>query len=156
MTPPTHIPWLYKAMFLYFEPLAALNGAFITLFRPVSYLQIMSPQATASTYSSLDQPIYDQLAAFLVLFAWCQAVVLRLTTEVRVWKYLLFGMFLCDVIHLYAAYQILGSQVFFDPRRWRAEEWVNFVMLYGPGALRLALCLGVGLRQDGRSRERVE
>ena len=143
-------------MFLYFEPLAALNGAFITLFRPVSYLQIMSPLATPSTYSPLDQPVYDQLAALLVLFAWCQAVVLRVTTDIRVWKSLLFGMFLCDVLHLYAAYRILGPQVFFDPRRWRAEEWVNFVMLYGPGALRLGLCLGVGLREDGRSGKRAD
>lgn len=148
MTPPIHIPWPYKAMFLYFEPLAAFNGAVMTLTRPVSYLQVMSPMATLSTYSPLEQPVYDQIAALLVLFAWCQAIVLRVTSEIRVWKYLLFGMLICDVIHLYAAYQILGPQIFFDPRRWRLEEWVNFVMLYGPGTLRLGVCLGVGLGEE--------
>ena len=145
MTPPIHIPWPYRVVFLYFEPFAALGGTFITLFRPVAYLQSLSPSATAATYSALDQPIYDQLAAHLLRFAWCQAVVLRVTTDVRVWKYVLFGMLLCDVLHLFASYQILGAAVFFDPRKWRMEEWVNLIMLYGSGTLRIGVCLGVGI-----------
>ena len=57
-------------------------------------------------------------------------------------------MALCDVFHLYGMWSILGAEVFLDPRRWRLEEWVNFVMLYGPGGMRLAFCAGVGLRND--------
>ena len=154
MTPPIHIPWPYKFIFLYFEPFAALFGTYITLAQPIAYLQSLSPKATPATYSALDQPIYDQLAAHLLRFAWCQAVVLRVTTDIRVWKFVLFGMFLCDVLHLYASYQILGGDVFWDPRTWRMEEWVNFVMLYGPGTLRLGVCLGVGLGEEEERKER--
>ena len=39
---------------------------------------------------------------------------------------------------------MLGSRGFVDP--W--EEWVNFVMLYGPGGMRVAFCMGVGLGKE--------
>ncbi|MCJ1456859.1 hypothetical protein MMC28_007225 [Mycoblastus sanguinarius] len=141
----TEIPLLYRFLFLYFEPLGATFGTLVNLFDPVRYLQSLSPTATASAYSPLTQPIYDQLAAHLLFFAWSQAIVLRSTSDTKVWKAVLFGMFLCDVLHLFASYRVLGAGIFFDPGRWRWEEWVNFIMLYGPGGLRLAFCAGVGL-----------
>ena len=155
MAPPVHIPRIYRLMFLWFEPFAAFNGARIVVFNPIWYLQSLSPGATASTYSPLDQPIYDQLAAHLLRFAWCEAVLLRITDDIRVWKYLLFGILLCDVVHLYASYQSLGAAVFFDPRKWRMEEWVNFLMLYIPGALRIGVCLGIGIgsKEEAAKRE---
>lgn len=143
-------------MFLYFEPFAAFGGALLVLFQPIAYLKTVSPLATTAEHSPLEQPIYDQLAAHLLRFAWCLAVVLRVTTDIRIWKYILFGMLLCDVLHLYSSYQILGAEVFFDPRKWRVEDWVNFVMLYGPGTLRLGVCLGVGLDEGGRKRGKVQ
>lgn len=145
------IPTLYRFLFLYFEPACAFFGAVINIFDPLRYLQSLSPTATASTYSSLTQPIYDQLAAHLLFFSWSQAVVLRSTEDVKVWKTLLFGMFLCDVLHLFASFRILGPRVFLSPSLWRWEEWVNFIMLYGPGGLRLAFCAGVGVR-NGESK----
>ena len=138
------IPFLYRFVFLYFEPFAAFFGTLINLFNPISFLQTMSPAATSSTIPS-PQVLHDQLAALLFLFAWFEAVVLRSTKDVSVWKAVLFGMFLCDVLHLFASYRELGIEVFLDPGKWRAQEWVNFIMLYGPGSLRLAFCAGIGL-----------
>ena len=135
-------------MFLYFEPFAAFGGFLITHFFPVWYLKSLSPSATSSTYSPLDQPVYDQLAAHLLRFAWCEAIVLRITQDLRVWKYVLFGIFLCDLVHLYASYRILGPATFFDPRQWRSDEWLNFLMLYGPATLRLATCLEIGIAPE--------
>ena len=141
------IPFPYRFLFLYLEPLGAFFGTTVNIFDPLRYLQSLSPTATASAYSPLTQPIYDQLAAHLLFFSWSQAVVLRSTDDIKVWKALLFGMFLCDILHLFASYRILGPEVFFSPRLWRWEEWVNFIMLYGPGGLRLAFCAGVGVRR---------
>ena len=145
------VPFLYRFVFLYFEPVAAFFGTLVNLLDPVRYLQSLSPTATASTYSPATQPIYDQLAAHLLFFAWSQAVVLRSTDDTRVWKTVLFGMFLCDVLHLYGSYKVLGSEIFLDLRTWRWEEWVNFLMLYGPGSLRLAYCVGIGLEEDRKA-----
>ena len=141
----TDIPAPYRLLFLYIEPIAALGGTVLCLFRPLQFLQTFSPLATAATFDPLSQPIYDQLAALLLLFAWTQAVVLRSTSDITVWKRILFGMALCDGIHLWGQYRILGPEVFFDPRLWRSEEWLNFIMLYGPGGMRLAFCAGIGL-----------
>lgn len=145
------IPLLYRILFLYIEPLGAFFGVFVNLLTPVTYLRSLSPQATATTYSPLDQPIYDQLAAHLLFFAWAQAIVLRSTSDIYVWKTLLFGMALCDVLHLWASYGILGPEVFFNPAKWRWEEWVNFVMLYGPGGLRLAFCAECGFGKQQKA-----
>lgn len=141
------ISFPYRFLFLYLEPAGAFLGTIINILDPVRYLQSLSPTATASAYSPLTQPIYDQLAAHLLFFSWSQAFVLRSTNDIRVWKVLLFGMILCDVLHLFASYRILGPKVFFNPRLWRWEEWLNFIMLYGPGGLRLAFCAGIGVRR---------
>ena len=142
------IAFAYRFLFLYIEPLGAFFGTIVNIFDPLRYLQSLSPTATASTYSPLTQPIYDQLAGHLLFFSWSQAFVLRSTDDVRVWKGILFGMFLCDVLHLFASYRVLGHEVFFNPSLWRWEEWVNFIMLYGPGGLRLAFCAGLGSRSE--------
>ena len=145
------IPFPYRFLFLYLEPAGAFLGTIINIFDPLRYLQSLSPTATASAYSPLTQPIYDQLAAHLLFFSWSQAAVLRSTDDIRVWKALLFGMFLCDMLHLFASYRILGPTVFFSPSLWRWEEWVNFIMLYGPGGLRLAFCAGMGVRSGRKN-----
>src|SRR5437667_6315759 len=95
------IPLPYRILLLYFEPLAALNGAFLAHFKPSDYLLVMSPSATASTYSPQTQIVYDQLAATYLLFAFNEAVVLRVTSELRVWKAIVLGILLCDAVHLY-------------------------------------------------------
>ncbi len=139
------IPFLYRLLFLYLEPAGAFFGTIVNIFDPLQYLQSLSPTATASDYSPLSQPIYDQLAAHLLYFSWSQAIVLRSTNDIKVWKALLFGMVLCDILHLFASYRVLGPEVFFSPSLWRWEEWVNFIMLYGPGGSRLAFCAGLGV-----------
>lgn len=59
-------------------------------------------------------------------------------------------MFLHDILHLFSSYKVLDPEVFFSPSLWRCEEWVNFIMLYGAGALSLAFCAGVGVRRKER------
>lgn len=145
MPPPSPIPLPYRLLFLYIEPFSALLGTYINLVSPPTYLLSLSPTATTSTYSSLTYPIYAQLAGHLLLFAWLQAVLLRSTNDLKVWKTVLAGMVLCDLLHLWGSAQVLGWSGFVNPTTWRWEEWVNFVMLYGPGGMRIAFCMGVGL-----------
>jgi hypothetical protein len=138
-------PFIYRLCFLWIEPLSAHFGVLVNLFTPLTFLQSLSPLATATTLSPLEKPIYDQLAAHLFLSPWMQMVVLRSTSDIQVWERILLGMFLCDVLHLWASYSILGARVYFNPTAWRWEEWVNFAALYGFGSIRLALSAGIGL-----------
>lgn len=138
------IPFAYRALFLYFEPFAALFGAVLLHFRPQLFLNTMSPIAR---YASDNQVIYDQLSATYTLFAFNEAVLLRVTKDLRVWKALLVGILVCDAIHLYGSWAALGGDVFWDVRSWRAEDWANLGSLWGQGAFRVAFLAGIGLKE---------
>ncbi|KAF2014712.1 hypothetical protein BU24DRAFT_423611 [Aaosphaeria arxii CBS 175.79] len=137
-----HIPLLYRIMFLYFEPFSAFNGALLCHFRPANFLTTMSATAT---YSPSVQVIFDQVAACYILFAFNEAVVLRITKELRVWKTMILGMVLCDMLHIYGSWQALGTEVSLRPWLWRSEDALNMTILYGFLLLRLAFLAGIGL-----------
>ncbi len=142
------IPLVYRALFLYFEPLAAFGGAIQSHFLPLEFLStflVAPPSAVSADY----QIIFDQLAATYLLFAWNEAVVLRLTADLKIWKAIIFGILMCDLVHLYGSLGALGPEIFWNPALWRWQEWLNFSMLYVPGALRLSFLFGIGL--GGRS-----
>ncbi len=141
MSQPLKIPVFYRAMLLWLEPLLALNGAFLATFDPTRYLSAMTPHAV---YSPQYQVVLDQLAATYVLFAFLEAVVLRVTGELRVWKAVLTGILICDAIHFYATANALGVDVFLSPSLWRWEDWVNISILYGMLPVRLGLIFEVG------------
>jgi len=86
----------------------------------------MTPLATPVADSPHFRVIFDQLAATYFLFAFNEAVVLRLTADVRVWKALLFGIACCDAVHIWGTSQALGG-------------------LHVLISMRLAFCCGVGL-----------
>lgn len=58
-------------------PLAVLCGVYLALTQPAMPLMTSNP---------LMQPIFVRLACLLTFFAWSQAVVLYVTTNVKVWK----------------------------------------------------------------------
>jgi hypothetical protein len=149
------IPLLYRLLFLTLEPLAALFGALLLLREPTRFLATMSP---AATHAPSNKVIYDQLAATYTAMAWNAAVVLRLAGKarddartMRVWRGVLIGLLVCDVMHLYGSWQALGGEVFWMPARWRGEDWGNLGFLWGMAAVRLAFLLGIGLgdQQEG-------
>jgi hypothetical protein len=137
------IPFAYRALFLYFEPLAALSGALLLHFRPEVFLNTMSPVAK---YAPDNQVIYEQVAATYTLFAFNEAVILRITNDLRIWKALLIGILICDAIHLYGSWVALGGAIFWDIRSWRAEDWANLGTLWGQAAVRVAFLAGIGLK----------
>ncbi|KAF4466084.1 hypothetical protein FALBO_7060 [Fusarium albosuccineum] len=141
------IPFVYRALFLYFEPFAAFGGTLLLHFAPALFLNTMSP---TSKYAPDNQVIYDQLGATYTLFAFNEAVVLRITKDIRVWKAILIGILICDAMHLYGSWVALGGAIFWDPRAWRAEEWVNLGTLWGQAAVRVAFVAGVGLENNAR------
>jgi hypothetical protein len=140
MSPPG-IPLLHRFLLLYLEPVMALNGAFLAMFNPPLYLNTMTPTAV---YKPEWQCVLDQLAATYLLFAWVEAVVLRVSGELKVWKAVMIGILLCDVVHLYATAKALGPDVFFNPTLWRWEDGVNIGILVGMMPVRLGVVFELG------------
>lgn len=148
MTPP-NIPLIYRLWHLWIEPAAAVNGARYLWYQPETYHDYMPKTAAWSPKSKI---IYDQLAASYMLFAFNQAVTLRVVQDVYVWKVLLFGMALCDAAHVYSLWAEMGADVFLSPESWRTEDWVTMLTTVGPFFLRMAFVLGVGLAGSKKER----
>lgn len=144
-----NIPLAYRILLLWFEPFGALNGALLCLFSPSTFLRTF----TVLPYTASSQVIYDQLGACYLLFAWIEAIVLRYSQDLRVWKAIILGILVCDVVHLYASWHVLGTEVFLRPWLWRAEEWVNHILIYGPGAMRIAFLMEVGFGKTTGKRD---
>lgn len=144
------IPLVYRLLLLYLEPLAAFNGAILSHFQPTLYLRTMSPRAV---YAPSSQVVFDQLAATYFLFAFNEAVVLRVANDLRVWKAMVLGILICDIIHLYGSWLALGTENMLNPWLWRWEDAVNIGMLVGPGAMRIAFLMGVGIAKSEKAKE---
>ncbi|MCJ1310082.1 hypothetical protein MMC25_003743 [Agyrium rufum] len=151
MTPPA-IPFPYVVLLTILEPLAALNGALIAHFTPAAYLNYFTPFPTTlqRTFNTTYQPLASQVAACYLLFTFNEAVVLRLTDDVRVWKGIVLGILICDLGHLWATYEALQAGLgggFWSLGGWRFEDWVNTGMILGPGLVRILFLLEVGFRK---------
>ncbi|WAO97076.1 Hypothetical protein NCS54_01478200 [Fusarium falciforme] len=84
--PVINLPFVYRAVLLYFEPAGAAVGALLLHFRPAIFLNGMAPVAK---YAPNNQIIYDQLAATYILFAFNEAIILRTTNDMRMWRAIL-------------------------------------------------------------------
>ncbi|KAL1858251.1 hypothetical protein Daus18300_009997 [Diaporthe australafricana] len=149
----------YRVLFLYAEPFGALYGALLAGRTPLKYLYLVSPGGAPAHYHPSLQVVLDQLAATYFLFAFNEAVVLRIagdgsggssgssgTANVRVWSAMLCGMLLCDLLHINAARNALGGwAALLDPAGWRFEEWVVMVPTVLFAAARVAFLLGFGV-----------
>lgn len=97
----------------------ALIGAYQAAFLPFIYLSTFTSRTVSglssdSTISSSPfQAVFDQTAACYVLFAFNEAVLLRVAgNNVKIWKAVIAGIVLCDILHLCGARRAMGSEAF--------------------------------------------
>ena len=151
-----HLPIVYRVTFLTIEPFLALLGAMHAHMAPASFLAGFVPPP-ASSSSSLDPAlhiVFTYLAATYVLVAFTLAVVLRATSELRVWNAVLLGVLVCDVLHLYGSLRALGPDVFWNPVRWRGQDWTNLGLLWSMAVLRVCFLMGLGIELGRKGKVR--
>jgi hypothetical protein len=156
------IPWPYWLYHLYIEPVMALIGAYQAAFLPFTYLSTFTSRSVvglttdATIAASPFQAIFDQTAACYALFAFNEAVLLRVAdNNVKIWKAVVAGIATCDILHLCGARRAMGSEAFWNPLLWRANDWIAVGTLWLPLALRLAFLAGVGVspsKKQGKKR----
>jgi hypothetical protein len=147
------LPLLYRTFFLFIEPISALAGAYAAHFRPQAYLSL-----THAASSPIHRPVpvsttivLSQLANLYLLFALNEALVLRSTRDIRVWKTVLFVLLVADFGHLWSV-SPLGWEKYVDVMGWNAMDWGNLGFVYLGASLRIAFLADVGL---GRGKGRV-
>ncbi|USP79869.1 hypothetical protein yc1106_07143 [Curvularia clavata] len=141
MAPP-NTPFIYSLWHLYLEPFFALNGAYKLHSDPKDYFSFMPSTAT---YSASSHIICDQLASAYLFFAFTEGVLLRVVNDKRTWRWILFGLLLCDLGHCYAAWCEMGDKVF-GAEGWRGKDGITNSLNVLPVVIRTAYLLGIGVR----------
>ncbi|TKA69590.1 hypothetical protein B0A49_05236, partial [Cryomyces minteri] len=84
------------------------------------------------------------LANLYLLFALNEALVLRSTSDIRLWRTLLAGLLIADFEHLYSV-SPLGPDVYYKVTTWNAMAWGNVGFVYCGALMRIAFLSGCGL-----------
>ncbi|KAI9862724.1 MAG: hypothetical protein M1813_004220 [Trichoglossum hirsutum] len=140
------LPLPYRFFFLFLEPLLALTGAYVAHFHPQQYLHLTSPStfAASSPVPLTTRVVLSQLANLYLLFAVNEALVLRATADLRVWRTVLVGLLVADLGHLWSLRE-LGAGVYWKVGRWSVMDWGNVGAVYIGALMRVCFLCGVGL-----------
>lgn len=140
------IPNPYQAFFLWIEPIATLVGAAYAWFMPETYLEMTDASAAPGI---LGLPVATlivlrQLGNLYLAFALSEALVLRSTTNLAVWRSFLLVLLIADFGHLYACLP-LGIGIYYRLDHWNAMDWGNLGFVYCGAAMRICFLSGIGL-----------
>ena len=138
------VPFIYRIFFLLIEPISALVGAYYAHFRQSDYLQLTHAASAPDSIPVGTTIVLSQLANLYLFFALNEALVLRSTNDVRVWKRVLFCLLLADFGHLYTIRE-LGPQIYWSVFEWNAIDWGNIPFVVLGATMRIAFLFGVGL-----------
>jgi len=154
-----NLPLPYRLFFLLIEPISTLLGAYYAYFKPSTYLsETAFPAANflpsnPSTSNIIPLPTsslvtLQQLANLYVAFAINEALVLRSTSDLKVWRALLLGLLIADFGHLWSV-RHLGLGYYWRVWEWNAMAWGNVGFVYVGATMRMCFLVGVGL-DDGK------
>ncbi|RYP21249.1 hypothetical protein DL765_002388 [Monosporascus sp. GIB2] len=138
------LPLAYRLFFLVIEPISALVGAFYAHFRQDDYLTMTHADSASSPLPLGTSIVMSQLANMYLLFALNEALVLRSTGDLKVWKTVLFVLLVADFGHLYSA-SGLGPNVYWNVSQWNPIDWGNLGFVYLGASMRIAFLTGVGV-----------
>jgi hypothetical protein len=136
---------VYRLFFLIIEPISALAGAYMAYFQPANYLTLTTPLSPSPSDLPLSTSIVlTQLANLYLLFAINEGLVLRSTSDLRVWKTVLFGLLIADLGHLYSV-KGLGVAGYWKIWEWNAMAWGNVGFVYAGALMRICFLSNVGI-----------
>ena len=138
---------VYRLFFLLIEPISALVGAFYNHFLQKRYLELLDAPSTPSVVPLGTSVAMSQLANMYMFFALNEALVLRSTADLRVWRAVLLVLLIADLGHLYSMKE-LGVAVYYDVTGWNAGDWGNVPWVYAGAAMRISFLAGIGLGES--------
>lgn len=149
------LPTAYRFIFLTLEPLTTLLGAIYAHYFQSTYLSLLAHQTIpAASIPRTTSVVLSQLGNLYLLLCLNEALVLRATSDLKVWRTFLFGLLVADFGHLWGCRQ-LGDDVFWKVWEWNRIDWGNVGVVYGLAVARICFLAGVGFGWQGQ-RERRE
>ncbi|KAK3323041.1 hypothetical protein B0H66DRAFT_218784 [Apodospora peruviana] len=148
------LPFVYRLFFLLVEPISALIGAYYAYFDQSFYLKLTHAASAPEPIPLGTTIVMSQLANLYLFFAINECLVLRSTTDLRVWKRVLFCLLVGDLGHLYSVRE-LGPQIYWSVTKWNAIDWGNIAFVYLGASMRIAFLANVGLGAKSRKVKRA-
>lgn len=134
----------YRLYFLYIEPVMTLTGAYLCIFQPLDFLARATPlQITEIT--PLTQLLITQIACLYIFHGLVEAIVLRLSKDLRVWKALAASILIADVGHLYSLY-VAAPEALVNIQGWSSDERINYGILTLGLLLRIGFLVGIRIK----------
>lgn len=141
---------VYRYFFLYIEPISALTGAYYSFFQQQTYLDLTHASSSPKDGIPVStQVILAQLANLYFLFALNEALILRVTSDLKVWRAVLLCLLIADIGHLYSV-RAVGWPVYWNVMGWNAIDWGNVGFVYAGAAMRLSFLSGFGVSKIGQ------
>lgn len=142
------IPLLYRLFFLYIEPFSTAVGAYYAALDQKAYMHLTLPSLAGgylgTTVSTRESIVLYQLANLYMVFALNEALVLRATNDIRVWKVFLLGLLIADFGHVASVHPV-GWEVYYRFWEWNSMYWGNLGFVYVGATFRTCFLLGLGL-----------
>lgn len=151
---PMAVPLPYRLLYLYLEPVSTLVGAIYAHFLQHTYLSLTHAASAPDRSTPVPMStsiVLTQLANLYLLLSINEALVLRATADLRVWKPFLLGLLIADLGHLYSVRQV-GASVYWAFWHWNAMDWGNVGFVYLLAASRVLFLARVGFRPEKRHR----
>lgn len=146
------LPFIYRLIILTIEPVCAVMGSIMVIRDPAKYAGITTRHSL--TFTPDTAFLYTGLGGSWLYFAFIEAVVLRLTDDLFLWRVLCFGMLFSDFLFIHSMAQAVGGwQVYSKLAEWTAEDWVCMAATAPMVLSRIFIVLGIGLRHDTKSRQ---
>lgn len=150
----TSLPSAYRLVITTLEPLIVSGGVLQTLNSPQDYLTIMTRSAVP--YDPRTRFLYTELAASWLFFLFLEVFLLRHLDDLRVWRWVCFGVLLQDAAYSWSVAQAVGGWgVWVDLWAWEATDWLVFWTTAPAIVVRVLVVLGVGVKEEGRRVKRA-
>lgn len=139
---PVSIPSSFRLTITTMEPVIALSGAIQALLSPSIYMASMTRGAV--DFSPPMEFLHTELGGAWLYFAFIEAVVLRISDDERLWRFLCAGMLLSDLAWCHSVAQAVGGwRIWTDITIWSAADHFMFWTSAPIAIMRLLIVLGV-------------
>ncbi|KAG9496676.1 hypothetical protein J7337_011454 [Fusarium musae] len=127
----------YRIWFTWIDPLTVLPTVYALIFTPEFILDGLIPLNQAF--------LFHQLAALFAFVAIMLAVLLRVSSDIKVWRVVIGGVLLIDIAILISVFVSMKQQGRSGLSMFRWQDWGNYLFTGWVAVVRALFLAGVGV-----------
>lgn len=122
------VPYGYRLLFAYIEPLMTLVGFMYGFFFQDDYYRAILPGSPAKVIDDAARVLVSHLANVFLVLSLISCLVWRHTSDMQILGDLTLALLVGDVGHLYAIAAVQGKAFLVNYRQWNAVAVGNILM----------------------------